>query len=79
MGASNRSLRVSILAMKTEPRLRDAELRMLAEGQVRADSRYVRDVVDFIWTKILDRKLKAFDRLPPTERQRIATLAGLYA
>jgi hypothetical protein len=58
---------------------REAELRRLEQSRLAADPRYVRDVVDFIWSKLLDRKLQRRDSLPIRERVRLDTLTGLCA
>lgn len=58
---------------------REAELRMLAQGILDADPRYVQNVVDFIWKRLLDRKLQTRDSLPTRERVRLDTLRGLCA
>lgn len=59
---------------------REAELQLLAESLTAADPRYVKDVVDFIWSKIVERKLRKVDSLPLVEKERLETLTGeLYA
>jgi len=58
---------------------RDAELRMLAQGRTNADPRYVQDVVDFLWQKLLDRKFEQLNSLRTIERQRLHTLAAHYS
>jgi hypothetical protein len=59
--------------------VRRAELGLLAQGRSTADPRYVQDVVDFIWSKLVDRKLQNKSSLPPHDQQRLNTLTGLCA
>lgn len=56
---------------------RERELQMLAEGRMSANPVYVRNAADFLWSRILDRKLQRRDSLPPIERQRLTTLVSL--
>lgn len=58
---------------------RQRELQLLAQGQADADPRYVADVVKWIWSKLLERKVATADSLPPIERRRLSTLVGLDA
>ena len=58
---------------------RERELRILAESRIGADPRYVQNVVDFLWSKLLDRKLQSAPSLPVLEQQRLNTLAALYS
>jgi hypothetical protein len=59
---------------------REVELRRLARARLTADPRYVQNAVDFIWERLLDRKLgRGSDSLRPVDRKRLDTLAGLYA
>jgi hypothetical protein len=59
---------------------RKEELRLLAESQAQADPRYVDDVVDLIWARVLDRKFSQRpNTLPRGERQRLNTLVDLYS
>lgn len=58
---------------------RQRELQLLAQGQAEADPRYVADVVKWIWSNVLERKVAKRDSLPPTEQKRISTLVELVA
>lgn len=58
---------------------REAELRRLARAQSSADPRYVQSVVDFIWERLVERKLAVRDSLPAVEQKRLSTLVGLVA
>jgi hypothetical protein len=60
-------------------RIREAELRLLSESRKSADTHYVQDVVDWLWSKILDRKLRMRDSLSLDERERLMTLEDLCA
>jgi hypothetical protein len=60
-------------------RERQRELRVLAEGRKTADVRYVRDVVDWFWAQLVERKLRMRDSLPRVEQRRLDTLIGLSA
>jgi hypothetical protein len=68
------------LAVRARTQTRDAELQRLAQGILGADPRYVQNVVDFLWEKLLDRKLqRSSEDLRSVDRKRLETLAGLYA
>jgi hypothetical protein len=54
-------------------------LRVLAESRKTADVRYVRDVVDWFWAQLVERKLRTRDSLPRVEQRRLDTLIGLSA
>ena len=72
--------RAKILQMKSAiESARQAELRLLAQGRDTADPRYVQSVVEFLWTKLLERKLALRDSLPEIERKRLNTLTELAA
>lgn len=58
---------------------RQRELQLLAQGQADADPRYVADVVKWIWSNVLERKVAKRDSLPPIEQKRISTLVELVA
>lgn len=58
---------------------REAELRRLARAQSSADPRYVQSVVDFIWERLVERKLALRDSLPAVEQKRLSTLVELVA
>ncbi len=65
--------------MTTRQQERAFELQRLARGIRGADPSYVRNVVDFIWERLLDRKLQMRDSLSIRERVRLDTLTGLCA
>ena len=58
---------------------REAELRLLAESRATADSRYVQDVVAWMWGRVLERKLKLMHEVRGAARRRLFTLSDLYA
>lgn len=68
--------RERILALREA---RDQELRMLAQGRKNANPRYVQDVVDFLWTQLLNRKLRMIDSLPAVKRRRLSLLVDIEA
>jgi hypothetical protein len=57
---------------------REKELRLLAESKTSANPGYVRDVVDWVWSQILDRKLRMRESMTEYKRRRLNTLAQLY-
>jgi hypothetical protein len=65
--------------MTKEHTNREAELRILAESRSGADLRYVRDFVDFVWKRLLTRKQRNRESLPPDAQKKLATLEGLCA
>lgn len=58
---------------------REKELRLLAESKTSANPGYVRDAVDWVWSQLLERKLRMRDSLPFRESVRLSTLAQLYS
>lgn len=56
---------------------REAELQLLAESLTATDPRYVKDVVDFIWNKMLRRKLRENPE-STRDQERKNALVGLY-
>lgn len=58
---------------------RQRELGILAESRATADPRYVRNVVDFLWGKWLERKLRQRASMPMEEQRRLNTLLKLVA
>lgn len=56
---------------------RAKELAMLQLSAKTADHRYVQDAAGWIWRGVLERKLKAKDRLPLAEQRRLRTLVVL--
>jgi hypothetical protein len=67
------------LKLRQMSEARNHELKMLNEGRLTANPRYVQDVVDTLWPKILERKLQQRDSLPLAEQRRLKTLASLHA
>lgn len=67
------------IASRTLSEVREAELRRLARAQSSADPRYVQSVVDFIWERLVERKLAVRDSLPAVEQKRLGTLVELVA
>jgi hypothetical protein len=62
-----------------QARAREAEIDRLRRASATSDPNYVSDVVDFLWFRLLRRKLQAKESLPPIERARLETLSSLYA
>ena len=57
---------------------RDIQLQRLSQGILGANPRYVQNAVDFIWERILDRKLRKCDFERPVGQRRANILAALY-
>jgi hypothetical protein len=53
---------------------REIELNLLAASRENAKPRYVRDVVGFIWKKLVERKVRMEDQLHPRDRARLQVL-----
>jgi hypothetical protein len=57
---------------------RDIQLQRLAQGILGSNPHYVQNAVDFLWKRILDRKLRKRDFERPVGQRRANILAALY-